>query len=666
MVTAHGREKDGRVRFGTFEVDLQTRELTNKGEKVKLQDKPFQILALLLAEPGKLVTREELRRSLWPADTFVDFEAGLNTAIRKLRDALQDEPRTPRFIETVQRHGYRFIAPIELVSGKESPDAAAGVAPANSGTREATTGSDARVPSIWQEENTRNKPVRAHSLLMPAAMLTAVVLLLLAGLNVAGLRDQLLRKTAKRRIQSLAVLPLENLSGDPSQEYFADGMTDALITNLSKISALRVISHTSVNHFKGTKKPLQEIARELQVDAVIEGTVEREAERVRITANLVQPFPEKHLWAETYDRDLRSVLNLESEVARGIADQIKITVTPEETLRMGVSQVVDPEVHELYLKGTFYNNKWSKEGFERGIEYFNRALQKDPRNAPAYAGLAVAYGGLGIYGDIKAYPRQKAASLKALEIDDALADAHTTLAWAKFTLDWDIVGAEQEFRRATELNPSDARAHAWYGTFLALRGRVEESLRHVKRARELDPLSLANTSTAAFFAYYNARDYDKAVEVCHEELDLDPNFLSARRQLVAVYEQTGELGKAIEEQRAETRATEDPRFAEEVNLLRKAYAEKGARGYWVQKLKLSSAVAYPKDSIYVARVYTRLGNKDEAFRWLDTALKNHLPYLIWVLPANPDLDGLRSDPRYTDLLRRLEPGSDSAGARARQ
>jgi tetratricopeptide (TPR) repeat protein len=195
-----------------------------------------------------------------------------------------------------------------------------------------------------------------------------------------------------------------------------------------------------------------------------------------------------------------------------------------------------------------------------------------------------------------------------------------------------------------------------------LRGRIEDSLRQVQSARELDPLSLANTSTAAFFAYYNARDYDKAVEVCHEALDLDPAFLPARWQLVAVYEQTGELGKAIEEQRAETRATEDRRFAQEVNLLSKAYAEKGARGYWVQKLKLFRADAYPKDSIYVARVYARLGNKDEAFRWLDTALKNHLPYLIWVLPANPDLDGLRSDPRFTDLLRRLGPGFGSARA----
>jgi len=501
---------------------------------------------------------------------------------------------------------------------------------------------------------------------MMAGLAIAAVVVLLMSLNVADVRTHLFGRPVAGRIRSLAVLPLDNLSGDPSQEYFVDGMTDALITNLSKISALRVISHTSVNHFKGTKKPLHEIAAELQVDAVIEGSVEREVDRVRITANLVQAFPEKHLWAESYDRDLRSILDLESEVARTIADQIKITVTPEERRRMAVSQTVDPEAHELYLKGAFYNNKWTKEGFERGIEYLNRALEKDPRNARAYAELAVAYGGLGIYGDVKGYPKQKAASLKALEIDDTLGDAHTTLAWAKFTFDWDITGAEKEFRRAVELNPSDARAHAWYGTFLALQGRVEDSLRQVKSARELDPLSLANTSTAAFFAYYDARDYDKALQVCRDALDLDPSFLPAYEWLEQVYEQTGELDKAIEErQRSAGLAGGESRVARDVDLLRKAYAEKGVRGYWVQKLELLRADAYPKNLIQIATVYTRLGNKDEAFRWLDTAFKDHVPYLVWNLPANPALDGLRSEPHYTDLLRRLGPGSDSPRVHAK-
>jgi TolB-like protein/DNA-binding winged helix-turn-helix (wHTH) protein len=654
METFHGRDKGKRIQFGAFEVDLQGRELTYQGEKVKLQDKPFQILMLLLAEPRKLVTREELRRSLWPADTFVDFEAGLNTAIRKLRDALQEEARAPRFVETVQRHGYRFIAPIEKIH------------PGDSKPEGVSTNSAERAPSQSQKDGNPNKGVRVSYVVVMAGLAIAAVVVLLMSLNVADVRTHLFGGPVAGHIRSLAVLPLDNLSGDPSQEYFVDGMTDALITNLSKISTLRVISHTSVNHFKGTKKPLHEIAADLQVEAVVEGSVEREADRVRITANLVQVFPEKQLWGESYDRDLRNILDLESEVARTIADQIKITVTPEERRRMAVSQTVNPEAHELYLKGAFYNNKWTKEGFERGIEYLNRALEKDPRNARAYAELAVAYGGLGIYGDIKGYPKQKAASLKALEIDDTLGDAHTTLAWAKFTFDWDTTGAEKEFRRAVELNPSDARGHAWYGTFLALQGRVEDSLRQVKSARELDPLSLANTSTAAFFAYYDARDYDKALQVCRDALDLDPGFLPAHEWLEQVYEQIDELGKAIEErQRSAGLAGGESRVARDVDLLRKAYAEKGVRGYWVQKLELLRADAYPKNLIQIAKVYTRLGNKDEAFFWLDTAFKDHVPYLVWNLPANPALDGLRSEQHYTDLLRRLGPGSDSPRVHAK-
>ena len=651
-----------KVRFGAFEADLHSGELRKHGLKIKLQDQPFQVLVLLLERSGDVVTREELCRKLWPAEAFVDIDVGLNTAIKRLRDALGDSAVTPRFVETLPRRGYRFIARTEEVAG--SPVGRKVVEPPAPGNGEPeglsdSTESVAATSNVAQAKAERGWTKTTRGSYWFALGTGAVLLALFLGLNLREQRDRLVGRMDAGRIRSLAVLPLDNLSGDASQEYFADGMTDALITNLSKIDALRVISHTSVSHFKGTTKPLHEIATELQVDAVIEGTVEREADRVRITANLVQAFPEKHLWAESYDRDLRSILDLESEVARTIAGQIKITVTPDERRRLAVSQTVDPEAHELYLKGAFYNNKWTKEGFEKGIEYFNRALERDPRNARAYAELAVAYGGLGIYGDMKGYPRQKAASLKALEIDDTLGDAHTTLAWAKFTLDWDAAGAEEEFRRAIQLNRGDARAHSWYGTFLAFRGRVEDSLREVKSARQLDPLSLANTSTAAFRTYYNARQYDNAIEVCREALDLDANFLPAHRRLVQAYEGKGELGKAVDEQRRiAALAGEGSRMVRDVELLRKAYAEKGARGYWLQKLKLFKADAHGINLINIAKVYTRLGKKDESFRWLDIAFKDHIPYLIWDVPASPDLDALRSDPRYLGLLRRLVPRSD--------
>lgn len=483
----------------------------------------------------------------------------------------------------------------------------------------------------------------------------AAGLVVLTVLNVGGLRDRLRGANGAPRIHALAVLPLKNLSGDVNEEFFADGLTEELVTELGKVAALRVISHTSVNRFKGTKKPLQEIARELRVDAIVEGTVVREASRVRVTANLIQVSPERHLWAESYDRDLRNILDLQSEVAQTIADRIKITVTPEERLRLTTSQPVNTEAHELYLKGVFYNDKVTKEGFERGIKYFDQSLSKDPRNARAYAGLAAAYSGLGIYGDIAAYAKQKAASLKALEIDDKIADAHNTLAWANFTYDWDVAGAEREFRRALELNPSDAKAHAWYGIFLAMRGRTEESLREVKRTRELDPLSLANT-TLAYRTYFNAHQYDKAVEVLRNAEDMDPNFVPAHWRLIPIYEQQREFGKAIEERQRNASLTGENAgvLAREVKSLRKAYAEKGTRGYWLQRLQILRDVRDGNlDFIGLAKVYTRLGNKDEAFRQLDAAFRHRLPYLIWDLPTNPEFDGLRSDPRYDALLRRL-------------
>jgi TolB-like protein/DNA-binding winged helix-turn-helix (wHTH) protein/Tfp pilus assembly protein PilF len=580
------------VRLGAFEADLKSGELRKHGLKIKLQDQPFQLLVLLLESSGEVVTREELRQKLWPAQTFVDFDVCVNAAIKRLRDALGDSAESPRYVETLPRRGYRFVASTQEVGNELAQRKSAETVTSDNGrdavlsqAKQLATPNNTNQPEIDEPQTKTNRARYAF-----ARIASTMVLMLCLGFVLRRLWEPPQGKTDAAHIRSLAVLPLDNLSGDSTQEYFVDGMTEALITNLSKISALRVISHTSVNHFKGTKKTLREIATELQVDAVVEGSIEREANRVRITANLVQVFPEKHLWAESYERDIRNILDLQSEVARTIADQIKITVTPEERRRMELSQPVDPEVHELYLKGAFFNDKWTKEGFEKAIEYFNRALEKDPNNARAYAGLAIAYGGLGIYGDISAYPKQKAASLKALQIDDTLSDAHTTLAWADFTLDWDTAGAEREFRRAIELNLSDARAHAWYATFLAMRGRVEDSLREVKHARELDPLSLANTSTAAFRTYYGAHKYDKAIEVCREAIDLDKNFLPAHRRLVQIYEQKGEFREALEEQkRAAVLAAEDQRRIMEIDLLAKAYAKNGARGYWFEKLELLKA-----------------------------------------------------------------------------
>jgi tetratricopeptide (TPR) repeat protein len=349
---------------------------------------------------------------------------------------------------------------------------------------------------------------------------------------------------------------------------------------------------------------------------------------------------------------------LQSEIARNVADQIAIAVTADERLRLNAARPLDPEAHELLLKGDFYVDKWTEAGFQKAIDYFNQSLQRDPRNAQAYAGLAQAYAGLGI-SDPTAYPKEKTAALKALEIDDALADAHNALAWAELTYDWDTVKAESEFRRAIALNPNDSRAHAYYGIALAMIGRIEDSLREVKRTRELDPLSLAKTSLA-WRTYYNAHQYDKAIQVLQDAADMDTNFVSAYQRMIPIYEQMGDLNKAIQkrEQAASLGQENDSQYAEAAALLRKAYTAKGASGYWQQQLRILDTEGYSRNAIFRAVVYTQLGRKDDAFRCLDKAMNDRVPYLIWDLPAGPAFDELRSDPRFNVLLSRLVPRSN--------
>jgi TolB-like protein/DNA-binding winged helix-turn-helix (wHTH) protein len=394
------------TRFGDFEVDLRAGELHKHGVRIRLQEQPLKILTTLVERAGDVVLREEFRQALWPADTFVDFDHGLSAAVNKLREALCDSADHPRYVETIPRRGYRFIAEVD------------GFVP----------------PATRVEPQSQPAPSpRAKVLLWPALLVGTGLLgvaAVLVGLNVGGWRERLLPRPGNVRVQSIAVLPLANLSGDPSQEFFADGMTEELVTQLGKVSALRVISHTSVNRFKATKMPLQQIARELNVDAVVEGTVAREGNRVRVTTNLIQANPEKHLWAESYDRDLRNVLDLQSEIARTVADQIKITVTPAERLRLNVVQPLDPEAHELLLKGYFYFEKWNEAGFKKAAEYFTQSAQKEPQNARAYAGLAIAYAGIGI-SDPSAYSKEEAAALQALKIDDNLGEAHNALRLGK-------------------------------------------------------------------------------------------------------------------------------------------------------------------------------------------------------------------------------------------
>jgi TolB-like protein/DNA-binding winged helix-turn-helix (wHTH) protein len=467
-----------RLRFGVFEVDLRAGELRKHGVKIRLQEQPFQVLAMLIQRPGEIVTREELRTRLWSADTFVDFDHGVNKAINRIRDAIGDSATSPRFIETVARRGYRFIGHVTAVEQT-------GASP-----RETRVDAPPGFAAEHTAEHIKRPPERgaAHSWRIWSVAGVAVAIAFAVVLAV-----RLRSGPPIAPIHSLAVLPLENVSGDVSQEYFADGMTDELITTLGQISALRVISRTSAMLYKGARKPLAQIARELDVDAVVDGAVFRSGNQVRITAEIIDARNDTHLWSHSFSGELRDALALQQTVARAIADQISRTVNSPERAVLRQSAVVDPQAYEAYLKGRYFWNKRTGDDFRKASEYFNQAIARDPTYAPAYSGLADTYSLMGDweYGVLaprEALPRGKDAAIKAIALDDALGEAHTSLAFLLDAFDWDLPAADREFRRAIALNPGYATAHHWYAWHLSLLGRNDEAITEMKRARRLDPL----------------------------------------------------------------------------------------------------------------------------------------------------------------------------------
>jgi TolB-like protein/DNA-binding winged helix-turn-helix (wHTH) protein/Tfp pilus assembly protein PilF len=641
------------LRFSVFEVDLRTGELRKQGLKVKLQGQPFQVLAMLLERPGELVTREEIREKLWPEDTFIDFEHSVNSSIKRLREALGDDAAAPRFIETLARQGYRFIAPVEphhpLTPSSERRGANADSPPASGGGQGVVA-----VGAIHES------PLRRHWAVAVASGLVVAVVAVLFALNTAGLRDRVVTSVGARRavplprIEAIAVLPFENLSHDPEQEYFADGMTEALITDLGKISALRVISRTSVMRYKKTDKPLPQIGRELNVDAVVEGTVQRSGDRVRITANLLHAPTDRHLWAETYERDLRDVLVLQDEVTRSIASEIQIKVTPNEQVRLAGARAVNPEAHRLYLIGRFLWNKRTEEGFKQAINNFQRAIEIDPNYASAYAGLADAYNLLGDWGYLPprdAYPKAKAAAQKALQIDDASAEAHTSLAYAHFEYDWDWAACEKEFKRAIELNPNYATAHHWYSEYLSAMKRHAEAVAEGQRAQELDPLSPIISDCLAC-RYLFTRQYDEAIRRFRDTVSLFPEFAVAYGDLAGTYMANGTYQEAIvAHQKARSLSGAS---ATEVAAIGEAYAKGGIRGYYLwelRRLREESRHRYVRAEAF-AYLYAGLGEKDQAFAYLEKAYQDR-DWHLTLLQIGPGFDPLRSDPRFQDLLRRM-------------
>src|SRR4051812_4664514 len=632
----------GRLRFGIFEADLRTGELRKRGTRVRLQEQPFQVLALLLARPGDLVTRDEIRGRLWAADTFVDFDHGLNKAINKIREALGDSAGSPRFIETVARRGYRFIAHVAVADAE----------PAGIETRAPSTGGDPlsphdREPPAIDRQITASKGRRWQRTMTVAGCGLAVASVILVGwwLQSRGLAAT---------IRSVAVLPLENLSGDASEEYFADGMTDQLIATLGQISALRVISRTSVMGYKGARKPLPQIARELNVDAVIEGSIMRSGGRVRITAQLIEAAVDKHLWAHSYDGEVRETLALQSRVARAIAEEIRVNVQPAEGAALRNVKAVDPDAYEAYLKGRYFWNKRTAEGLKKAKDYFDEAVAKAPDYAQAYSGLADTYALRGDwqYGVMvarEALPAAKAAAIKALELDSTLGEAHTSLGFALSGFDWDWASADREFRRAIDLTPGYATAHHWYAWHLGLMGRHGEAIAEMRKARSLDPLSLiinADLAEILLIAHF----YDESAQQSRKTIDMDPDFALAHNQLAEAYLQKHLRDDAITEfQKAVQLSDSSPICT--ANLAR-AYVLSGRRADAEQLLtglKERSTPAY-SNAAEIAMVYAALGEKAQAMGWLERGYNERFnPGVL----LRPGFDSLRSDPAFRDMERRV-------------
>jgi TolB-like protein/DNA-binding winged helix-turn-helix (wHTH) protein len=430
-------------RFGVFEADIRNGELRKQGKRLNLQEQPFQLLVMLLERPGELVSREEVRQRLWP-QTIVDFDHGLNKAISKIRDALGDSAESPRFIETVSRRGYRFLADVAVVRAGQPKTVVGDLAPA----------ANAAIPPADEVRASPNKPPLAAPWILFGAVL-AVALAICFGWVLYNSRN------FSPAIRALAVLPLENFSSDTSQDYFADGMTEELITDLGQISALRIISRTSVMPYKGAYKPLAQIARDLNVQAVVEGSVFRSGDRVRISVQLIRVPADEHLWAQSYEGELRDALALQNQVAQAIADQIRVTVSRQERAALKKSKPVNAVAYDSYLKGRYYRNMRTAAGLTQAIEFFKQSIAADPSNAEAYSGLADSYSlsgswEYGLLAPAEAFPQAKAAADEALALDDSLADAHTSLALVLDLYYWDWDAAEKQYKLAISLNPGYA------------------------------------------------------------------------------------------------------------------------------------------------------------------------------------------------------------------
>ncbi len=630
-----------RFQFGVFEVDVTNGIVRKQGSKIKLQGKPFQLLALLLQHAGRVTTREELRQGLWSAETFVDFDANLKTTLNKLRQVLGDSAENPIYIETIPRHGYRFLPPVVGLEGGPGPAGSAQPTAisksANAPIISSGTGPGLRF-SAWQAIS---------------AVILAIVLVVAA---IYGFRRKSIPalKPAPHRVV-LLVLPFDNLSGDATQQYFSDGLTDEMITLLGRQypSGLSVIARTSAMRYRATQKPLAQVARELGgVDYVLEGSARRSGNHVGINAQLFRTRDQEILWAETYESGVADVLTIQNNVAGQIARALVLAVAPERGRHS--PSVPDPKVYDAYLMGLYEANQRSEPSLRKSMEYFERAIQGDTSYAPPYAGLANSYllsAGWLLMPPAEAYPKAKTLALHALELDETLAEAHTTLAEAEHEYEWKWADAEREFCRAIELDPNSAMAHKSYAEFLMHGGRSAEAIGEMERARDLDPLSLI-VNTLVGFAYHNARQYNRAIEEYEKVIQLDPQFAPAHYFLGAALTNVGKYDEAIAHLQKAKNITHGASLMSAG--LARGYALAGRHDQARQALReLQMRATYHYVSPYgLAQVYAALGDKSAALDMLDRAVGEHA-FEVLFLRLDRSFDSLHEDPRFQELLKRV-------------
>jgi TolB-like protein/DNA-binding winged helix-turn-helix (wHTH) protein len=641
--------KSQTLRFGVFEANILAREFRKHGTHVRLRGQPFCILAMLLERPGEVVTRDEMQKKLWPADTFVDFEHSLNSAIKKLRAVLGDSPDNSRYIETIPRVGYRFVAPVQ-----ELPPTGLSIS---------------EVPASSTESQTQAAPRVSHRRWprVVAGVLALTALVVVA--TFAWRRAYPQPRVAGEKV-FLAVLPFSNLTGEPGQEYFSDGLTEEMIAQLGQADPDRmsVIARTSVMHYKGSSKPLSQIGGELGVRYVLEGSVRKDSSRVRITAQLVRVRDQTPVWSHEYDRELADLLTVQHEVAQEVASEMQATLGERHKplAALGGKPAASAgsyAAYDLYLQGRYFWNKRTQEGFQRAADYFQQAIARDPNYAPAYAGLADTLGLMSTYylgPQNELMPKGRAAALKALQLDDTLAEAHTSLALIAENYEYDWQTAEKEFQRAIQLDPGYATAHQWYAEYLSWLGRFEEALAESEKARRLDPLSMIIAADHATILYY-ARQYDRAVAQSRAVLNMDPKAPRAASVLIYSY-------------------VRQQKFAEAQEFIEQHDATLGSRwlpvleaivyGYWGRTLEAQKALTRVEQSAWkheerisvLLQVYSAVGQRDATIALLQEAVVDH-SNAVTAIKVDPMYDPLRNDSRFQDVLLRAGLADIAATAR---